>query len=550
VWCGAECPGTAADTPSNWSTSLAGVRVDEAKLKAGSLDDVGRLLHCLLDEIPSYSVTHAVWLTEQVPGAGASLTLASALMRLIKWHHGLLSIVTKLSDTLYSPWVNAMKASVLFRSDVHKLAVTISKCCWVGDILLKGGDSDMNLSGVLVQGQHTNFVTNSNLTTLKVLQVVQNVPLYLLKECVDVTSLRKETATLLSTLTNHALLCRVLYQKEQVIKLKSEWIRAVQTRSVGGAVPIQGPNVLLWRGKIYTFRDTIQSPHDITMKGGNVSFDQERRILEVFERSGSSEHTNNKAFPVKIPSPRATPALASVPTPQDILAAWNGEVHSTEQGDREMFDQARAAKMCFSEARKMNNTHGIHYYEREGDDQKMQQIQKNYVHRETYSCLSLHNKEEASKSTFRPADTRTKRSSQGKPDEQEIKMEPSGSSTGKTKLNKSVSLTNLTQKPAQPTDTIEHTKSKSADNISTKPSRSSRNKTMLKTVITEELHFEGVEDVIFKSCQDKLYGICKVLLKDMTSDGLSLKDTMKQIVEPQAKIVIMLERQKQLAKLN
>ena len=36
VWCGAECPGTAADTPVNWSTSLAGVRVDEAKLKAGN----------------------------------------------------------------------------------------------------------------------------------------------------------------------------------------------------------------------------------------------------------------------------------------------------------------------------------------------------------------------------------------------------------------------------------------------------------------------------------------------------------------------------------
>ena len=36
MWCGAECPGTAADTPVNWSTSLAGVRVDEAKLKAGN----------------------------------------------------------------------------------------------------------------------------------------------------------------------------------------------------------------------------------------------------------------------------------------------------------------------------------------------------------------------------------------------------------------------------------------------------------------------------------------------------------------------------------
>lgn len=69
---------------------------------------------------------------------------------------------------------------------------------------------------------------------------------------------------------------------------------------------------------------------------------------------------------------------------------------------------------------------------------------------------------------------------------------------------------------------------------------------MLKTVITEELHFEAVEEAIFKSCQDKLYGICKVLLKDMQCDGFGLKETMKTIVEPQVKIVIMLERQQRL----
>ena len=48
-------------------------------------------------------------------------------------------------------------------------------------------------------------------------------------------------------------------QREQGIKLKSEWIRAVQTRSIGNSNnTIQGPYVLLWRGKLYTFRDVVQ----------------------------------------------------------------------------------------------------------------------------------------------------------------------------------------------------------------------------------------------------------------------------------------------------
>ena len=58
--------------------------------------------------------------------------------------------------------------------------------------------------------------------------------------------------TLLTPLTRVPL-------REQGIKLKSEWIRAVQTRSIGNSAnTVQGPYVLLWRGKLYTFRDVLQ----------------------------------------------------------------------------------------------------------------------------------------------------------------------------------------------------------------------------------------------------------------------------------------------------
>lgn len=67
LWCGVETPGPAdSHNSSAWSTSLAGLKFDEEKLKAGTLDNVGVTLHNLLDEIPKYNVTHAVWITEQV----------------------------------------------------------------------------------------------------------------------------------------------------------------------------------------------------------------------------------------------------------------------------------------------------------------------------------------------------------------------------------------------------------------------------------------------------------------------------------------------------
>ena len=73
LWCGTECPGTAADSSSdqqsqahNWTTTLAGLKLNEEKMRAGSLDNVGITLHNLLDEIQKYSVIHAVWITEQV----------------------------------------------------------------------------------------------------------------------------------------------------------------------------------------------------------------------------------------------------------------------------------------------------------------------------------------------------------------------------------------------------------------------------------------------------------------------------------------------------
>ena len=66
MWCGTESPGTADSQQTTWSTSLAGLKFEEEKLKAGSLDNVGITLHNLLDEIPKYNVTHAVWITEQV----------------------------------------------------------------------------------------------------------------------------------------------------------------------------------------------------------------------------------------------------------------------------------------------------------------------------------------------------------------------------------------------------------------------------------------------------------------------------------------------------
>ena len=66
LWCGTESPGPADSQETTWSTSLAGLKFDEEKLKAGSLDNVGITLHNLLDEIPKYNVIHAVWITEQV----------------------------------------------------------------------------------------------------------------------------------------------------------------------------------------------------------------------------------------------------------------------------------------------------------------------------------------------------------------------------------------------------------------------------------------------------------------------------------------------------
>lgn len=568
LWCGTESPGPASNSnPANWSTSLAGLKFDEEKLRAGSLDNVGVTLHNLLDEIQKYSVTHAVWITDQVPTAGASLILASGLMRFIKCHHGYLSIVTQSRDPSHSPWVKAMKAALLPKSDVHKLAKIISKCCWVADIQFRAQPCgvDMTLPGLLVMGKHTDFVTNGNLTHLSAVQIVNTVPLYVLKECVDVTTVDLETARRLASLSSKGILCKVTFQKDQGIRAKSDWIRAVQTRSIGNTVNTQtGPYVMLWRSKLYTFREVLQPP--CTQKGGaglinqtapTVDWGHEQKLLDFFERAGSVvENTRTeKSFPVRIPSPRNIPAAASIPSPLDILDSYVPSAFRTpeDQESSSNFDQTQTASLSFREAVNLQ-THGIHYFQNtEETDLKFQEIQRNYVHRETYCSLSPYNSEDKPYLCTRtPRPSRPSSSTKGKCKASTLdrsKSQPNLSGpTRPTPARLAKSTENLVTANETSTRNIEPSSAVAGSSCSgaAKPSRSQKNKTLLKTVIGECLEAEGISPghTSFKSLSGKLYDICKMLLRDSVSGSEGIRDAMVAIALPQTQIIVSLERKK------
>jgi len=595
LWCGTESPGPADSQETTWSTSLAGLKFDEEKLKAGSLDNVGITLHNLLDEIPKYNVIHAVWITEQIPTAGASLILASGLMRFIKCHHGYLSIVSQSRDTNHSPWVKAMKAAVLLKSDVHNLAKIISKCCWVTDINFRGtGQSgvDMTLTGIVVMGKHTDFVTNGNLTLLSVIQIVNSVPLYILKECVDVTTVAMDTARRLATLTTRGILCKVTYQREQGIKLKSEWIRAVQTRSIGNSAnTTQGPYVLLWRGKLYTFRDVLQPPS--TQKGGvfinqnpRVDWSHEQKLLEFFERAAVESTKTDKSFPVRIPSPRNTPAAASVPSPMDFLSNYDPSSFKSDNQDSsgEEFHEQRTASLPFRDVVNLQ-THGINYFNCHDDsDERIQELQRKFVHRETYCSLSPYNTEEkreyksaTSKSNkdsrfYRTSSNNSEKSVSGKGKckastldrSKSLSHLPSCSSSVKIEPRHAKSSENIAQFPSvtesrntKSTEVLPPSSSEvkpESSGVSSnsetcgtlKPSRSQKNKTLLKSVIAECLASEGIapDHPRFKSLSSKLYDIGKLMLKDSTSGSEGIKDTMLAIIKPQANLIVQLEKHK------
>ena len=79
-----------------------------------------------------------------------------------------------------------------------------------------------------------------------------------------------------------------------------------------------------------------------------------------------------------------------------------------------------------------------------------------------------------------------------------------------------------------------------------KPSRSQKNKTLLKSVIAECLASEGIapDHPRFKSLSSKLYDIGKLMLKDSTSGSEGIKDTMLAIIKPQANLIVQLEKHK------
>ena len=59
-----------------------------------------------------------------------------------------------------------------------------------------------------------------------------------------------------------------------------------------------------------------------TQKGGvfinqnpRVDWSHEQKLLEFFERAAVESTKTDRSFPVRIPSPRNTPAAASVPYP-------------------------------------------------------------------------------------------------------------------------------------------------------------------------------------------------------------------------------------------
>lgn len=200
--------------------------------------------------------------------------------------------------------------------------------------------------------------------------------------------------------------------------------------------------------------------------------------------------------------------------------------------------------------------------------------------RETYSSLSPYNTEE--KREYRSAklptkDTRLYRTSSGNSDK------APGSSKGKCRaspLDRSKSLSHLPscssgvkiERTAKSTENIAQSsdvcrKAGSAESVQSepkletsaatsnpghanappKPSRSQKNKTLLKSVIAECLELEGISPnhPRFKSISSKLYDIGKLMLKDSISGSQGIRDTMMAIIKPQASIVVDIERRKE-----
>ena len=89
--------------------------------------------------------------------------------------------------------------------------------------------------------------------------------------------------------------------------------------------------------------------------------------------------------------------------------------------------------------------------------------------------------------------------------------------------------------------------SSSVSTASAKPSRSQKNKTLLKSVIAECLANEGIgpDHPRFKSLSSKLYDIGKLLLKDSISGSEGIRETMVSIIAPQASLVVQLQKRKE-----
>ena len=89
----------------------------------------------------------------------------------------------------------------------------------------------------------------------------------------------------------------------------------------------------------------------ISQQPSHVDWSHEQRLLEFFERAGSAtENTKSGSFPVKIPSPRNTPAAATVPTPLDILSAYEPSAYrsqDTSAGQQDQFNEAHIASLTF-----------------------------------------------------------------------------------------------------------------------------------------------------------------------------------------------------------
>ena len=89
--------------------------------------------------------------------------------------------------------------------------------------------------------------------------------------------------------------------------------------------------------------------------------------------------------------------------------------------------------------------------------------------------------------------------------------------------------------------------SSAAPSGAAKPSRSQKNKTLLKSVIAECLANEGIssDHPRFKSLSSKLYDIGKLLLKDAISGSEGIRETMVSIIAPQASLVVQLQKRKE-----